>query len=159
MNDRNKKTTLTYAVSIAVALAVGGVSALINAGKMTNPELVQPPLAPPAWVFPVVWAILFVLMGVSAARVFLSDCSDKSDLLFIYGMQLIVNFLWTIFYFSFGALGLSFFWLLFLIALVLLMLVRFERCAPGAGKLQIPYLIWLCFAAYLNLATWLLNRA
>ncbi len=157
MNDR-KKTILAYAVSIGIALAVGAVSALINAGKMTDPDLVQPPLSPPAWLFPVVWAILFTLMGISAARVWLRDCSGKSDALFIYGTQLVVNFLWTVFYFSFGALLLSFFWLLFLIALVILTAVRFERCAPGAGKLQIPYIIWLCFAAYLNFSTWLLNR-
>ena len=157
MNDR-KKTILAYAVSIGIELAVGAVSALINAGKMTNPNLAQPPLSPPAWLFPVVWTVLFTLMGISAARVWLSDCAGKSDALFIYGTQLVVNFLWTVFYFSFSALLLSFFWLLFLIALVILTAVRFERCAPGAGKLQIPYILWLCFAAYLNFATWLLNR-
>ena len=158
MKERNQKTTIVYAVSIALALAVGGISALVNAGKMVKPELAQPPLSPPAWLFPIVWTILFTLMGISAARVYLSACRDKSDALFIYGTQLVVNFLWTIFYFSFSALALSFFWLLFLIALAALMAVRFERCAAGAGKLQIPYLVWLCFAAYLNLATWLLNR-
>ena len=97
-------------------------------------------------------------MGISAARVYLSEHAGKSDALFLYATQLVVNFLWTVFYFSFGALALSFVWLVFLIALVLLMIVRFERAAPGAGKLQIPYLIWLCFAAYLNFATWMLNR-
>ena len=158
MNESRKKETLNYAVSIAIAVAVGGLSAWINAGNMEKPELLQPPLSPPVWLFPVVWTILFTLMGISAARVWRSDCRGRSDALFIYGTQLVVNFLWTVFYFSFTALALSFFWLLFLIALVLLMLVRFERCVPGAGKLQIPYLIWLCFAAYLNLATWLLNR-
>ena len=157
MNEK-QKTTVPYIISIAIALAVGGVSALVNAGKMTNPQLVQPPLSPPAWLFPVVWTVLFTLMGVSAARIWLSDCARKSDALFLYGTQLVVNFLWTVFYFSFGALALSFFWLLFLIALVVSMLVHFERCRAGAGKLQIPYLVWLCFAAYLNCATWLLNR-
>lgn len=158
MKDENKKARRCYVISIVIALAVGGASALINAGKMAKPELVQPPLSPPTWLFPIVWTILFTLMGISAARVYLSDHRGKSDALFIYGTQLVVNFLWTIFYFSFSALALSFFWLLFLIALVVLMIVRFERCAPGAGKLQIPYLIWLCFAAYLNFASWMLNR-
>lgn len=154
--DHNK--TLVYVISIGIALAVGGLSALVNAGKMVHPELIQPPLSPPAWLFPIVWTILFTLMGISAARVYLSDCGGKSDALFIYGTQLIVNFLWTVFYFSFAALALSFFWLLFLILLVILMLTRFERCNPGSGKLQIPYLIWLCFAAYLNFASWMINR-
>ena len=157
MNDR-KKIRFVYAVSIGIAIAVGGISALINAGKMAKPEMLQPPLSPPAWLFPIVWTILFTLMGISSARVYLSDCKGKSDALFIYGTQLVVNFLWTVFYFSFTALALSFFWLVFLIALVVLMIVRFEHCADGAGKLQIPYLIWLCFAAYLNFATWMLNR-
>ena len=157
MNNR-KKTVTAYVLSIVIALAVGALSAVLNAGKMENPNLVQPPLSPPAWLFPVVWTVLFTLMGISAARVWLSDCTGKNDALFLYGTQLVVNFLWTVFYFSFGALLLSFFWLLFLIALVILTAVRFERCAPGAGKLQIPYLIWLCFAAYLNFASWLLNH-
>ena len=154
----NTKKILTYAVSIAIPLAVGGLSAWVNAGKFEDPSLVQPPLSPPTWLFPIVWSILFTLMGISAARVWMSDCPDRSDALFIYATQLVVNFLWTVFYFSFEALLLSFFWLLFLIALVVLMIVRFERCRPGAGKLNIPYLIWLIFAAYLNLATYLLNR-
>lgn len=158
MKEQNRKKALTYVISIAIALAVGGAAAIVNAGKMEKPELVQPPLSPPVWLFPVVWTILFTLMGISAARVYLSDCRGKSDALFIFGTQLVVNFLWTVFYFSFGALALSFFWLLFLILLVILMIVRFERCESGTGKLQIPYLAWLCFAAYLNFATWMLNR-
>ncbi len=155
MRMRSKKV---YIISVLIALAVGGISALINAGKMSDPSVLQPPLSPPAWLFPIVWTLLFTLMGISAARVFESDCAGKSDALFIYGTQLIFNFLWTVFYFSFGAFTVSFFWLLFLIILVLLMIVRFERCSKGAGKLQIPYLIWLCFAAYLNCAVWMLNR-
>lgn len=154
----NTKKILTYVVSIAIALAVGGLSAWVNAGKFEDPSLVQPPLSPPAWLFPIVWTILFVLMGVSAARVYLCGGPGASDALFIYATQLVVNFLWTVFYFSFGALLLSFFWLLFLLALVVLMIGRFERVCPGAGKLNIPYAVWLVFAAYLNFATYLLNR-
>ena len=154
----NTKKTLTYAASVAIALAVGGLSAIVNAGKFEMDGLIQPALSPPVWLFPIVWAALFILMGVSAARVFLRGGESAGDALFIYATQLVVNFLWTVFYFSFGALLLSFFWLLFLIALVALMIVRFERVCPGAGKLNIPYAVWLVFAAYLNLAMYLLNR-
>ena len=154
----NKKQIRMYVISIVIALAVGGISAWVNAGKMEMPNLIKPPLTPPTWLFPVVWTILFTLMGISAAKVYLSQSSQKNDALFIYAVQLAVNFLWTIFYFNFGALLLSFFWLLFLIGLVILMIRRFEKAVPGAGKLQIPYLVWLIFAAYLNFATWLLNR-
>jgi len=153
-----RREILTYAVSIAIALAVGGLSALVNRGKLGNDDLIRPALSPPAWLFPIVWTILFTLMGVSAARVYRSGCAGKSDALFIYFAQLAVNFLWTVFYFSFEALLLSFFWLVFLLLLVLLMARRFEACVPGAGKLQIPYIVWLVFAAYLNLASWILNR-
>lgn len=156
--QKNRKQYLTYAISIAIALAVGALSAWINAGKMnTSAIYLQPPLSPPAWLFPVVWTILYTLMGISAAMVFLSNCTEASDALFIYAVQLAVNLLWTVFFFQFGALLLSFLWLIFLILLVVLMIVRFFRCEPTAGKLQIPYLIWLCFAAYLNLALWILN--
>ena len=158
MKKQNRRVILCYAVSIAIALAVGGISAIVNTGKMNDPNLIQPPLSPPVWLFPIVWTVLFTLMGISASKVYLSDCPGKSDALFIYGTQLVVNFLWTVFYFSFSALALSFFWLLFLIILVVLMVVRFERCVSSGGKLQIPYLLWLCFAAYLNLSVWLLNR-
>jgi len=154
---KQKKNFLTYLISVAIPLGIGGISAWINAGKMDSVAPITPPLSPPAWVFPIVWSILFLLMGISAAKVYQSRCSGKGDALFIYGVQLAVNLLWTVFYFTFQALLLSFFWLLFLIALVLLMIVRFERCTPGAGKLNIPYLTWLCFAAYLNLATWIVN--
>ncbi len=83
---------------------------------------------------------------------------DKNDALFVYGAQLAANFLWTIFYFNFEARLLAFFWLLFLLALVLLMYKRFKAIKETAAKLQIPYILWLIFAAYLNLATYLLNK-
>ena len=148
-----------YAISIAIALAVGGLSAAATANEMEEySRLVQPPLAPPGWIFPVVWSILFILMGISAAMVWKSDSPERSDALFIYGTQLVVNFLWTIFYFSFNARALAFFWLIFLLLLVLLMTVRFSRIRSAAAKLQSPYIVWLVFAGYLNLATYILNR-
>ena len=113
---RRRNTKLVYIISILIALAVGTISALVNAGKMTNAGITQPMLTPPAWVFPVVWTVLFTLMGISAASVYLSDCAGKSDALFIYAVQLTVNFLWTVFYFSFQALSLAFFWLTFLLS-------------------------------------------
>lgn len=155
---RNKK--LTYAITILIALAVGGVGAWINAGSMQiSGRYIQPPLSPPALLFPIVWTVLYTLMGISSAKVALSECGEKSDALFIYAVQLAVNLLWTVFFFRFGALFLSFLWLIFLILLVLLMIVRFHRCCETAAKLQLPYFAWLCFAAYLNLALCLLNRS
>lgn len=155
--QNKSKTVWTYVISIAAALAVGGASAIVNAGRMENQSIIRPPLSPPSWLFPIVWSLLFLLMGISAARVWRSGAPERSDALFLYCTQLVVNFLWTVFFFRFEAFLLSFFWLVFLILLVVLMLVRFEKCAVGAGKLQIPYVVWLLFAAYLNFAVWLLN--
>ena len=153
------KKFVPYLISILIALAVGGLSALISRESMQDyAQLIQPPLAPPAELFPIVWTILYILMGISAALVWKSSCEEKSDGLVIYAVQLAVNFLWTIFYFNFGARLLAFFWLLFLLLLVLLMTSKFSSCSKLAAKLQIPYILWLIFAAYLNLATYLLNR-
>ena len=148
-----------YVISIAIALAVGGLSAYLTKDKMQEyAALNQPPLAPPGWLFPVVWTILFVLMGISAAMVWKSDAPERSDALTVYGTQLVVNFLWSIFYFNFNARLLAFFWLIFLLLLVILMTAKFAKISPMAAKLQIPYILWLLFAGYLNLATYLLNR-
>ena len=148
----------TYAVSIAVALAVGGLSALLTGDSMEKYKaLRQPPLAPPGWVFPVVWTILFVLMGVGAAMVCLSGSSSKKKPIAIYGLQLAVNFFWTILFFLLEARLFAFFWLLLLLGLAVWMAVSFARVNKTAGLLQIPYILWLLFAGYLNLSVYLLN--
>ena len=158
MKEKLKKYA-PYLISILIALSVGGLSAILTRSKMEDyNQLIQPPLSPPSWLFPVVWSILFILMGISAALVWKSSCEERSEGLVIYAVQLAVNFLWTIFYFNFGARLLAFFWLLFLLLLVLLMTSKFSACHKTAGRLQIPYILWLIFAAYLNLATYLLNR-
>ena len=148
----------TYVISIAAALAVGGLSALLTGDSMEKYKaLNQPPLAPPGWVFPIVWTILFVLMGVGAAMVFLSDSSSKKKPIAIYGLQLLVNFFWTILFFLLEARLFAFFWLLLLLGLAIWMEVSFARVNKTAGLLQIPYILWLLFAGYLNLAVYLLN--
>lgn len=153
------KKIAPYVISIAIALGVGALSAFLTKDKMQEyAALNQPPLAPPGWLFPVVWTILFVLMGIAAALVWKSDAPGRSDALVIYGTQLVVNFLWSIFYFNFNARLLAFFWLIFLLLLVILMTAKFAKISPTAAKLQIPYILWLLFAGYLNLATYLLNR-
>ena len=148
----------TYAISIAVALAVGGLSALFTGDSMEKYKaLRQPPLAPPGWVFPVVWTVLFVLMGVGAAMVCLSGSSSKKKPIAIYGLQLLVNFFWTILFFLLEARLFAFLWLLLLLGLAVWMAVSFGRVNKTAGLLQIPYILWLLFAGYLNLAVYLLN--
>lgn len=156
-----KSNWKTYALWILAAEAVGGLSGyLTRAGMRTFQESAkQPPLSPPPILFPIVWGTLYALMGIGGARVYLSPASrERSRGLNLYAAQLIVNFFWSLFFFNAQAYGLAFFWLLLLWALALGMLLRFRRVDSAAGYLQIPYLLWLTFAAYLNLGVWILNR-
>ena len=114
---------------------------------------------PPGWIFSVVWVILYTLMGVSAARVWLSkDSTSRSCGLNLYVAQLVVNFFWSLIYFNAQAFGFAVIWLLLLWVLVLLMILQFYKVDKPAAYLQIPSLIWLTFAAYLNIAVWWLNN-
>lgn len=143
-----------YIVSILIALAVGGLSALFTMGNMDiYSQIVKPPLAPPGFIFPIVWVILYVLMGISAAKVYL-----KGGNLFFYVIQLIFNFFWSILFFNFEEYLLSFVWLVFLWIFIVLMIRDFAKTDKKAAYLQIPYLLWVTFAGYLNLMIFLLNR-
>lgn len=154
-----KKPVLSAVLLIAIPLAVGGLSALLTRESMADYEkLIQPPLAPPGVVFPIVWTVLFLLMGISAVLVYRADSPQRDDAFFIWGAQLFVNFWWPVFYFRLGLRLVSFFWLWLLIILVAVMLYRFRQIRPAAALLNIPYFLWLFFAAYLNLATYLLNK-
>lgn len=147
--------------SIALPLLVGLISGLLTRNAMQDFQtLVKPPLAPPGWLFPVVWTILYTLMGISAYLIQTSsaDPEVKSDALMIYRYQLIVNFLWPVLFFSFGWYLFAFAWILLLWGLVILMIWDFSKISKTAAYLNIPYLIWLTFAAYLNGAIWWLNR-
>lgn len=141
--------------------AVGGLSGWLirDSTALYNQTIIQPPFSPPGWVFPVVWTILFALMGIGAARVYLAPSSNARSLgLNLFIAQLIVNFFWSPVFFNAQAFGFAFFWLLLLWGLVLWMIVAFRKVDPLAAKLQIPYLIWLTFASYLNLGVWYLNK-
>ena len=146
--------------SIAVPLGVGGLAALLTRQSMqVFSTLNKPPLSPPAILFPIVWTILYTLMGIGFYLVITSS-GDKEDIekaIRIYGIQLVVNFLWPTFFFNLQWYLFSFIWLIFLWILVIIMLIRFSEVSKTAAYLNIPYLIWLTFAAYLNLGIFLLN--
>lgn len=149
-----------YAFWILLAEAVGALSAWLSRdGMRIYAELVQkPPLSPPGWVFGVVWSILYALMGIGAARIYLAPMSQaRSRGLNLFIGQLIVNFFWSPIFFNAGAYGLALVWLLILWVLVALMMREFRKVDRAAAALQIPYLIWLTFAAYLNWGVWQLN--
>ena len=154
------KNGKTYLISIAIPLAVGALSALLSMGSMElyTQQITKPPFSPPAWVFPVVWTVLYILMGISAAGVYLAPKSkERSRGLNLYIVQLAVNFFWSLFFFNAQAFGFSVLWLLLLWVLVLLMILSFSKVDMKSAWLQLPYLAWLTFAAYLNLGVWYLN--
>lgn len=149
-----------YALWIAATEAVGALSGwLTREGvKVYEQTVTKPPLSPPSWVFPVVWGILFALMAIGAARVYLSPAGpERTRSLRLYGLQLAVNFVWSIIFFNLQAFGLALVWLVLLWILVLRMLLAFRRVDPVAGWLQLPYLLWVSFAAYLTAGVLLLN--
>lgn len=156
----NKSNWKTYAFWILLSEVTGILSGLLSMEAMAafNKTAIQPPLSPPAWVFPVVWTILYALMGISAARIRLSSPSpERSKGINLFIAQLIVNFFWSLIFFNAQAYGFALLWLILLWVLVLWMIITFYGTDPLAALLQIPYLLWLTFAAYLNFSIWQLN--
>ena len=156
----NKQKIKIYTIWILISEAVGALSAFLTRNNMDiySTSIIQPPLSPPAILFPIVWGILYALMGFSAARIYLSAPSaERSRGINLFITQLVINFFWSLIFFNAQAFGFAFIWLLLLWFLVLLMILTFRKTDPLAAYLQIPYLIWLTFAAYLNAAVWYLN--
>lgn len=151
-----------FIVSVVIALAVGGISAAVTSGSMDiYSEINRPPLSPPSILFPIVWTVLFMLMGISAALVYRFKDTKHDGVrtaLIVYGVNLAVNFIWSLIFFNMQAYLFAFIWILLLLAVIVAMIILFKRVSPLAAYLQIPYLLWVAFAAYLNFAIYLLNR-
>ena len=144
-----------FVISLLISLGVGGLSALLTKDNMDiYKNLKQPALAPPS----IVWTILFILMGISAYLIYVSDSYQKKNALIIYGVQLLINFLWPIIFFNYQNYLFSFVWLIFLWVIIIRMIIAFYKISKPAAYLQIPYLLWVTFAGYLNLAIFLLNK-
>ena len=155
------KTIKTYTFWIVFTEAVGALSGILSrSGSQAFEQTVQqPPFSPPGILFPIVWTILYALMGIGAARIWLSPPSTARNRgINLYLMQLTVNFFWSLIFFNAAAYGLAFLWVLILWALVLWMILVFAQIDRTAALLQIPYLLWLTFAAYLSFGVWRLNR-
>ena len=154
-----KEQRNVYISSVLIPVVLGALVSLLTRGGMeAYASLRQPPLAPPGWLFGVVWSVLYILMGLSLAQIRLSRDSRREDALFLFSLQLFVNLVWPILFFCWELRLSALFVLLLLIALVVAMIARFWRIRPWAGALNLPYLVWLGFAAWLNLAVYLLNR-
>lgn len=150
--QKNKSLIL----SIALPLGVGVVAGLLTMGAMEDfAALDQPPLSPPGWLFPVVWTILYILMGVSAWRI--KNIDRQARPLALYRLSLVFNFFWPIFFFVCQMWLLALVWLVILWILVLIYTAGYFRMDRRAGWLQIPYILWCAFAIYLNFGVLLLN--
>lgn len=153
-----KTNTKTLLISLAIPLGMGGLGALLSGGMDTYQNLRQPPLSPPGWVFPIVWTILYLLMGYASYRVYTSQAEPPAirQALTFHGIQLFLNFLWPIVFF-----GLQWYWAAFILLVVLwgflyLTIHLFGKIDDTAENLLIPYLLWVTFAGYLNLGVALL---
>ena len=154
-----KAKTKKLLLCLAIPLAVGGLSALVSGGMSAYKELEQPPLSPPGWVFPVVWSILYLLMGYASYRVSQSGKDEKHirGALTAYGVQLFLNFLWSPVFFGLRWYPAAFFLLIALWVAIYITMRKFLQLDEKAGDLLLPYLLWVCFAGYLNLGMYLLN--
>ncbi len=145
-------------ISLGISLGVGALSAIVTMGAMDSFEqAAKPPLTPPNIVFPIVWTILFTLMGISAYLIWEADSPNSKNALIIYGVQLAVNFIWPILFFNFQLYTISAIWIFLLWILIITMIVSFYQISKPAALLQIPYLLWVTFATYLNIGVAVLN--
>ncbi len=161
MKSETKKTVTAYIIGIAIPLAVGALSALFTSGSMDiYGKLELPPLAPPSWLFPVAWMILYTLMGISSAMVYLKkevNPEAATQGLTYYAVSLIVNFCWSIVFFNMRAFLLAFIVLAVLVYLIVRTIISYYKVSPVSSYLQIPYLAWVLFAGYLNIMIYILN--
>ena len=156
-----KRKWAPYAVFILLTEAVGALAGFLTreAAELYKYTVEKPPLSPPAAVFPIVWAILYLLMGIGAARVYLAPRSPaRTEGLVLFFVQLGFNFMWSLLFFNLEAYGLAFVWLAALWAMIVWMTARFYEVDRLAAYLQIPYILWVFFAGYLNYGVWLLNK-
>ena len=147
-------------IALAIPLAVGVLAALLSRGNMDLFDTVRkPPLSPPAWLFPVAWTVLYLLMGLASYRAYTARAAtaQKNRALLFYAAQLVFNFFWPLLFFNLGAFTFAFIWLAALLALILVTTVKFYTLDRPAGYLLIPYILWVLFAGYLNLGIALLN--
>lgn len=149
--------TKIFIKSILIPVIVGGVVGLIISKSIDYNTLQKPPLSPPSILFPIVWTLLYVLMGISYGILEINKLVDKK-INVIYYLQLAVNALWSIIFFTLKWRLFAFIWIILLDILVIIMIKKFYDKNKTAGLLQIPYIIWTLFATYLNFGVYLLNR-
>jgi len=155
MKKINWKTLL---ISVAISLGTGVLAAILSrSGAGFYETIDQPKFLPPSWLFPVVWTALYILMGISAYMIYESTCPSRRRALAVYAAQLAVNFIWTLVFFNARAFLLAFILIIVLWILIVAMIALFHKCRPTAAYLQVPYFLWVTFAAYLTWSIYVLN--
>ena len=154
MKRKNKSALI---IAILIPIAVGTFSAFFSVRTTLYSTINKPPLSPPGFIFPIIWIILYILMGISSYIIYESDSPKRIEALNTYALQLFFNFWWSIIFFRFSLYLFAFLWLLALIILISVMIYQFYKIKSLSAYLQIPYLLWCLFAAYLNFMIYQLN--
>lgn len=144
-------------ISIGIPLLLGALVGFLSGSFKGYESINIPSFAPPGWLFPVMWSILYILMGISSYIIKEENSYKMVEALKKYRLQLIVNLLWSFLFFTFKLYLLSFIWIIVLIVLVVMMIIKFKEISKLSAYLQIPYLLWITFAAILNYSIYLLN--
>ena len=162
-----KKLNITkLIIAILVPLLVGGLSAFLTKdAMMTFNNIKKPALSPPGIAFPIVWSILYVLMGIASYLIYNLDIKKLSDeqivlrknVLVVYGVQLVFNFFWSIIFFKFSMYKFAFAWLVILWILIVIFIKNAIKLNKASAYLMIPYILWITFAGYLNVMIAILN--
>lgn len=145
-------------ISVLIPLVLGTLIGLLTGASGGYNDFVKPSFAPPGALFPIVWTILYALMGVSCYLISESADKNKDEALLTYYLQLAINLIWSFLFFSFKWYLFSFIWIIILIVSVVIMIKKFYDISKTSGLIQIPYLLWLIFASILNFSIFLLNR-
>lgn len=144
-------------ISILIPNALGIIGTLLGNSKMGFYQTVKPFYSPPGYIFPIVWILLYTLMGFSSYLIFMSESKRKNQALKTYFVQLLINCTWPFFFFNLKWYLFSFIWILIMISIVILMTYQFIKINKLSGYLQIPYILWLIFASILNFSIYILN--
>lgn len=150
----------TLIMALLVPLLIGGISASLTSQAMVAyGNMNKPPLSPPPWVFSVAWTILYILMGLASYFIIVSESDPRSKAmaLNVYAIQLAMNFVWSIIFFNWSMYLAAFIWLMVMLGIVIVCAFRFYNVSRTATYLFIPYILWLTFAAYLNLGAYVLS--
>lgn len=162
MNKETKSKITAFIIAVAIPLATGGFSAFLTRNNMDiYEEIITPPLSPPSFLFPVVWTVLYFLMGVSSALIWEKRKENKEETetaLLIYAASLVFNFIWSLIFFNSGMYLFSFIWLIALLILIITTIIKYKKLSSAAAYIQIPYALWVTFAGYLNFGIFILNR-